>query len=426
MDTKNNYVPVGPLTDKTIYIERKADNELFNYVHSMEYVMIVEPRQQGKTSLIRHLMATSPLKGWNFVYVDVSTLDTRSEQGWYQTLSRRICKDLNGMLETIPDIPGDNFEWRDFLSEIALHACRVGKKIVIVLDEIGGANFDNNTLFFASLREIYNTRQVLTDSEFQNLSFILVGSFHPKDLIKDAATSPFNIAQGVHIDDFTAEQTQELVRKRYRTKIQVTALAESIHSWANGQPYLTQYLCSLLQAQSTPADVNLAVEKLLRDDKNNLSHIVKVIKANNNLHEYILKILKDKNIPYSPIENAWQDQLYLLGLIKTNNAGNCEIRNKIYQKIISDLGLKRKGVMEYLAENRVLPVKILNIIFVIIPRAVGRFVLDTAGRDKAAESTCILMGYSLIVVLILALWGVVDYTSLITFFTSWWRFFFPV
>jgi len=56
----------------------------------MAYLLVIEPRQQGKTSLINHLMCHPALSDVAFAYVDVATPDRSTEATWYQTLCQRI------------------------------------------------------------------------------------------------------------------------------------------------------------------------------------------------------------------------------------------------------------------------------------------------------------------------------------------------
>jgi len=50
----------GPLLysppDCDVYIERDADKEAHLLIQRMEYITLIEPRQQGKTSLINHAL----------------------------------------------------------------------------------------------------------------------------------------------------------------------------------------------------------------------------------------------------------------------------------------------------------------------------------------------------------------------------------
>jgi hypothetical protein len=70
--------------------------------------------------------------------------------------------------------------------------------------------------------------------------------------------------------------------------------------------------------------------------------------------------------------------------------------------------------------------KVARAVFIEFPRIIGRFVLDLFGRDKALDSTAILLGYALLILAVLALWGIIDINSLRDWFAGWWRFFFPV
>jgi hypothetical protein len=84
-----------------------------------------------------------------------------------------------------------------------------------------------------------------------------------------------------------------------------------------------------------------------------------------------------------------------------------------------DNAAKKNGV------TRIWP--IAHFVFISIPEAVGRIPLDLAGKgNDAAKSTSVVLGYILIIVTALILWGVLDLDSLKTLFEGWWRFFFPV
>jgi len=64
-------------------------------------------------------------------------------------------------------------------------------------------------------------------------------------------------------------------------------------------------------------------------------------------------------------------------------------------------------------------------IFVTIPKAIGRFVLDVFGRDKATSQSATILGYILIVVVGAVAIGLIDLTTLTEWFKYNWRFFFP-
>jgi NAD-dependent SIR2 family protein deacetylase len=324
----------GALTDEhaAIYIERQADHEALLHLRAMDYLLVIEPRQQGKTSLINHLMRRPALDDVALVYVDVTTPDRSSKAAWYQTLCPRILRQLRRFVprDQWPVIPQHSAGWREFLSDIAVFAADANRRVVIALDEIGAVTFPGATEFFSVLRDVYNSRQA--ETEFKRLTFLLTGSFHPRDLIKDDKISPFNIAHRVRLADFTLAQVSELVGKGIWTEEQVATLAERIHYWTDGQPYLTQLLCSYLDPNAPSADVDVSVEQLRREDENHLPPLLERLNSDDKLRKYVDRILAGERIKFYPRENRRQAQLELLGVIKADEEGYCIIRNRIYEQ----------------------------------------------------------------------------------------------
>jgi hypothetical protein len=93
----------GALTDghTDIYIERQADREVLSHLRMMEYLLVIEPRQQGKTSLINHLMCCPRLRDFTFVYIDVTSPNRSTESSWYKTLCPRIVNQLRDSCHVI-------------------------------------------------------------------------------------------------------------------------------------------------------------------------------------------------------------------------------------------------------------------------------------------------------------------------------------
>lgn len=67
------------------------------------------------------------------------------------------------------------------------------------------------------------------------------------------------------------------------------------------------------------------------------------------------------------------------------------------------------------------------ILFVHLPRIFGRAILDIFGRGKdSADTTSSVVGYAFISLVTLVVGGFLDIVSVIEFFVSLWRFFFPL
>ena len=95
----------GALTvkDSAVYIERIAEREVIENLRNMTYLLIIEPRQQGKTSLINYLIRHPLIQNVTIVYIDMTTLDRSSESNWYHTLCTRILSQLQSEFRGEPD-----------------------------------------------------------------------------------------------------------------------------------------------------------------------------------------------------------------------------------------------------------------------------------------------------------------------------------
>ncbi len=340
----------GALTadDMAVYIERQADQEAWLHLRNMDYLLLIEPRQQGKTSLVNRLMRHPALSETVLVYVDVTTPNRSSETDWYQTLCERILRQLKFIpRDPWPPIPQNSYQWRGFLSDVATFALNGNRRVIIALDEIGAVNFPGATEFFSVLRDIFNSRQ--SESEFKQITFMLVGAFHPRDLIADDRVSPFNIAQRVRLPDFELGQVEALAAKlspadaaqpENKLASQARAIAERIFYWAAGQPYLTQWLGRYLASQApdiSAAAVDRGVEQLRREDENHLPPLLDRLNADPALRDYVAKIRAGERLKFYPRENRKQAQLELLGVIKADAEGYCQIRNRLYEQALQSL-----------------------------------------------------------------------------------------
>lgn len=79
-----------------------------------------------------------------------------------------------------------------------------------------------------------------------------------------------------------------------------------------------------------------------------------------------------------------------------------------------------------LSRNKTLSRLIFRFIFIVTPTALGRFLLDVFGRDKANESTAIMIGYIVVVIGISSGLGLINSTAILNVIKGIWQFFFPL
>jgi hypothetical protein len=181
----------GALLDNSaVYVKRGVEAEVTSQLRRMNYLKLIEPRQQGKTSLINWLSGNLRTAGYAFAVIDVSTLDWSSERAWYDSLYDR----LRRQVDFLPDdnrilLPKTSHTWRSFLADLAQCANQTEHRLVIALDEIGTIHQAWAEPFFRVLRDVFNSRQ--NEPYFGYLAFILAGCYNPASLIHQEQESPY-------------------------------------------------------------------------------------------------------------------------------------------------------------------------------------------------------------------------------------------
>ncbi|NEP41628.1 MAG: WD40 repeat domain-containing protein, partial [Okeania sp. SIO2H7] len=86
-------------------------------------------------------------------------------------------------------------------------------------------------------------------SEFNRLSFVLLGVSTPRDLSQDkseAGNTPFNIGTAIDLTGFTVTEAMPLAGGLGGICDKPAAVLEEVLNWTGGQPFLTQKVCKLL------------------------------------------------------------------------------------------------------------------------------------------------------------------------------------
>jgi Tol biopolymer transport system component len=345
------------------YIVRPADEELFRLALAGEYCDVLAARQMGKSSLMVRTANNLQESGVRTAILDISTLGggISTPEAWFfgfldeLSVQLGLSEDLDAWWEAHANHnPVQRFS--NFLRDVVLGDIQA--PIAIFVDEIDsalGMVFTDD--FFAAIRAAYNARA--THSEFQRLTFILLGVARPADLIRDRNRTPYNVGTHIHLSDFTLAELHpfqavfKAVYPGYGTEI-----VEWVLEWTNGQPYLTQKICAeLIRLQEDPCtaeSVERTVTRLFLTEEaskeSNLRAIRDRIESSPNktkMLQIYRKILLSRLVPdeeRSPAKN----ELKLTGLVRPSEGGKgelvrLEVRNRIYRTVF-DLAWVRKSL----------------------------------------------------------------------------------
>ena len=237
------------------YVERQADNLLFDSIKSGEFCYVLNSRQMGKSSLalntIKRLQAEE--SGFACVIIDISILGSQqvSLEQWYLGFADYLIEELK--LDEKINL-SQWWQQQESLSPVRkldkllrkVILVETKKPIAIFIDEIDkilDLNFKSDD-FFGLIRSFYNEKA--NNPAFEKLSFILLGVARPEELIKEYQITPFNIGKAIDLSGFSVEESLPLAAGLTDAVDNPHQVIEEIISWTGGQPFLTQKICQLI------------------------------------------------------------------------------------------------------------------------------------------------------------------------------------
>ncbi len=343
--------------DTPSYIQRNADQELFDALQQGEFCYILTARQMGKSSLVARTAVRLRAVGVQVVSLAFTSIGQNlTVEQWYYGLLGRLGEQLN--LEDELDAfwlqherLGPLQRFMAALRQIVLTRCSA--EIVFFIDEIDivrSLPFTTDE-FFAAIRECYNLRT--QDREYDRLTFCLLGVAAPTDLIRDTRMTPFNIGRRIDLNDFTPEEAMPLAAGLYQggRKGGIATLLRRILHWTGGHPYLTQRLCLAVAEAlnlTTPGEVDrlcldLFLSHRAQERDNNLIFVrERLLRSEADLTallELYAQVWRGKRVADDDT-NALVGLLRLSGIARTRN-GRLVVRNRIYERVFDDGWVRR-------------------------------------------------------------------------------------
>ncbi|MEO0351777.1 MAG: AAA-like domain-containing protein [Cyanobacteria bacterium P01_A01_bin.15] len=336
------------------YIQRKADEHLYQSLVRGEFCYVFNTRQIGKSSLRVRTKYRLEQDGVCCAAIDLTNLgsDNVTAEKWYMGIAAELWRSLQleGNFQTWWG-QGDSLSavqrLEHFMKDVVLRQL-TAERIVVFIDEIDsvlGLPFVADDLF-ALIRYCYNQR--VDSPEYRRLSFALFGVATPTDLCQNPNRTPFNIGTAIELCGFTPTEALPLSCWLQPTVANPVETLNHILAWTNGQPFLTQKLCRLVVTQIAPrVDVYVEqawVDGLVRsqliknweslDEPPHLRIIQDRLLARSQLISRLLgrykKLLLGQTLSLE--DNHLQEELLLSGLV-VKQAGQLSIRNRLYREV---------------------------------------------------------------------------------------------
>lgn len=349
--------------DTPSYIERQADQELYERCLAGEYCWVLTTRQMGKSSLMARTARRLRGDGVRTAVVDLSTKSKGegavSADQWYYGIAHTVLRELE--IRT----PLEEW-WRErsnlpavqrlveLIEDVVLPSTE--DRVVVFFDEIDSTldlAFADD--FFAAIRGCFNARA--TTEVFERLSFVLLGTATPQQLIADPTRTPFNIGRGIDLTDFTLDEARPLAKGIATDPETGEALLRRVLYWTDGHPYMTQALCRTVAERlkrSDPAAPDKLVDGLVEQvfleeaearDEKNLRFVADRLTAPSRNKRRVLatyrRIRRGKTVQDEP-RSSVHAALKLSGVVKRERGGELTVRNRIYERVFTPVWVKKE------------------------------------------------------------------------------------
>jgi len=328
-------VLLGPLApDGATRIHRRLDDQVQSTVRRDRSMNVTGGRQSGKTTSLLELRQWVVTDGGASAYVDMSPLgdiDQPANQ-WLAEFAAATNRSLlpEELRTSAPPGPDDFAGLQEYFLELAKIASP-RRPFVLILDEVTGVPARFQHPFFYSIRAMINLKSDAGRPHgADDILFVFGGSFDPERLIRDSNNSPFNVSETID----TASYDFDIEEVRATLTLSGSALTpEVVLDLTDGHPYLTNLVATM---PSDPPLADIAQVVIGRIDMH-IAYISRNLTANPELLKLACQIVAGETIPFVPAMDERLSALWVIGLIKPTESGDCSLRGDIYRRLASYL-----------------------------------------------------------------------------------------
>jgi len=318
--------PVPLSSDK--YVPREFSDDLIRQVLRGNWILLLGPRQHGKTSALIRVKKTIVEEGIKTAFVDLQNLPPLEN---YEQLVTWFVRKVGRQFDC-PDV--DDVVSDDVSEGIAQVTPAGNEQIVVIIDEASNiANEEWRNSFFGQIRGISSERAHAPDgSVAKRICFVFSGTFRPESLIA-TANSPFNVCERIETNDLDRAAILGLAKKQFADDV-ANEIATLIEAEVGGQPYLVQRAMASISESEVPLTaLRLYIEKIKVGDTSHFTDLFGKVIGDPKLKEIVSSMSQNGAVQNEPIDDDFKF-LQILGIAKRNGA-NLDFRYPIYRHVAS-------------------------------------------------------------------------------------------
>lgn len=360
----------GPVPlDSQRYVARRFEQETLVHIFNNEWVLLLGPRQHGKTSALIRIRNTVRSAGFRCAFVDLQALPpSPTFPQLLEWFARRIAASLGIQITGRPQAPEDSLEdWLTYAVPMP------DARLVILIDEASAISDDAvRNAFFGQIRALKSAAVAAEPGSLCTiLQFVFAGTFRPETLV-DERNSPFNVCRRVDTDDLSTHDVATLAAITLG-RDEVAEVSEVIYAHVGGQPHLVQTLLSLVA--DMPEDQEIAaihteIERIAHHGNDHIDSIFRTVFSDPDLTRIAANAATEGQVVNDPANPNYKFAA-VIGLMRRNDLVLI-FRNSLYKRMAETSKQLRPEVVQ--VNGQVSP-------FYILPMTSFLFILDDQYRE---------------------------------------------
>lgn len=314
--------------DSKAYVTRAFETEAARFLLAQEWVLILGPRQHGKTSALARIKRTLDETGFICAFVDLQKVPPRQtfDQlcGWFAS---EVAASLGRPRPDRPLRDDDLVCWLEQVIEPG------AARVVIMIDE-SSAIVDDETRnsFFGQIRAFKTASAMATpDALVSRTLFAFTGTFRPETLVEER-NSPFNVCRRLETEDLDRDQITELATEALGAPHPDEEAL--IFDNVGGQPHLVQYLLDAALRDETGdrlGAIQRRIEKLEIEGGEHTDGLFRMILTDPKLTAMAADAAVAEKLPFKPADIDYK-YMTVVGLMRLEGS-DLVFRNSLFRRI---------------------------------------------------------------------------------------------